>query len=150
LLGGLWHGANWTFIVWGGVHGVALCINHLTARTFKRQLLPRWLAIVATFHIVAFAWVFFRAPDLATAFKVLLGLVSFDFSQTTQSLAHNAFPLALTAMFLAVHRFDRHARLRLMSVNVARPILLVFVGLCWILAIVVAQGSSAKFIYFDF
>src|SRR5918995_214768 len=60
LLGGLWHGAAWTFVLWGGIHGAAL-----SAERWARE---RWQG----FHLPA--WVFFRAPDLGTAFDVLGGL----------------------------------------------------------------------------
>jgi alginate O-acetyltransferase complex protein AlgI len=68
LLGGLWHGASWTFVVWGGLHGVALAATRMAQRRLgPRSLLPRWVATVATFHFVCFAWIFFRAPTLAHA-----------------------------------------------------------------------------------
>jgi alginate O-acetyltransferase complex protein AlgI len=66
------------------------------------------------------------------------------------SLARNVFPLLLTAMFFALHRFDRHALLRIAARKVPKPLLFVAIAFCWILAIALSQGSSAKFIYFDF
>lgn len=69
LLGGLWHGAGWTFVLWGGIHGLALVVNH----TF-RQLggrLPLFLSIPLTFFVVNLAWVFFRADDFSQAFSLL-------------------------------------------------------------------------------
>ncbi len=84
LLGGLWHGANWTFVVWGGLHGTALALEHARAAVRKRRGLPepgrtaggralRWLA---TFAFVTFAWVFFRADSIGAAFSVLWRLVA--------------------------------------------------------------------------
>jgi D-alanyl-lipoteichoic acid acyltransferase DltB (MBOAT superfamily) len=68
LLGGLWHGASWTFVAWGGLHGVALAATRMVQRrTGSRRFLPRWAATLATFHFVCLAWVFFRAPTLAHA-----------------------------------------------------------------------------------
>jgi len=82
LLGGLWHGAGWTFVIWGGLHGLYLVLNHLWQRLcgthrFWARLLPRWAAYGLTFVAVVFAWVFFRADDLASALlisKAMLGL----------------------------------------------------------------------------
>lgn len=78
LLGGLWHGANWTFVLWGGLHGAYLTINHayralLGAHLLRiEQLLAyRVLAWTITFTAVVVAWVLFRAPDFATATALL-------------------------------------------------------------------------------
>ena len=74
LLGGLWHGAAWTFVLWGGIHGGALSAERWARERFGGFRLPAWAAWLVTFHVVCVAWVFFRAPDLATPFDVLGGL----------------------------------------------------------------------------
>jgi alginate O-acetyltransferase complex protein AlgI len=152
VLGGLWHGANWTFVIWGLLHGLALSINHAVSRSLGkgRTLMPRWLGVVVTFHLAAALWVFFRSPDLATVGRFFAGLVQGGTADMNLSLARNVFPLLLTVMFFALHRFDRHALLRVAARRVPKPILFVTMGFCWILAIALSQGSSAKFIYFDF
>jgi D-alanyl-lipoteichoic acid acyltransferase DltB (MBOAT superfamily) len=77
LLGGLWHGASWNFVLWGGLHGLYLVINQawrrLSDRRFARPL-PPWAGQALTFAAVAVAWVLFRAPSLAGAGRVLRGL----------------------------------------------------------------------------
>jgi D-alanyl-lipoteichoic acid acyltransferase DltB (MBOAT superfamily) len=80
LLGGLWHGANWTFVIWGGLHGLYLCAH----RIWNERRGPRTGSPVAsfvgwftTFHLVAFAWIFFRSPDLAHALQFIAGLLGF-------------------------------------------------------------------------
>ncbi|WP_426531054.1 MBOAT family O-acyltransferase [Bradyrhizobium sp. McL0615] len=76
LLGGLWHGAAWTFVIWGVLHGVYLCINHAWSN-FGPNPSPRFArladiaGLILTFLAVVIAWVFFRAPDMATALSVL-------------------------------------------------------------------------------
>jgi D-alanyl-lipoteichoic acid acyltransferase DltB (MBOAT superfamily) len=78
LLGGLWHGAGWTFVLWGALHGVYLTLNHLwrdlVAARFLRGV-PRWLSApiggLLTFVAVVSAWVLFRASDLAQAVTML-------------------------------------------------------------------------------
>jgi D-alanyl-lipoteichoic acid acyltransferase DltB (MBOAT superfamily) len=76
LLGGLWRGAAWTFVIWGALHGVYLCINHAWNH-FGPKAPARFarLADIAgmtlTFLAVVIAWVFFRAQDMTTAFAVL-------------------------------------------------------------------------------
>jgi alginate O-acetyltransferase complex protein AlgI len=83
LLGGLWHGANITFLVWGGLHGLFLVINHLYAHAGLQwgrflggdnhiaRLVRHFLAVIFVYLLVTIAWVFFRALDLPTALRVL-------------------------------------------------------------------------------
>ncbi len=67
LLGGLWHGAAWTFVLWGGIHGAAQAVEHL----FRGKVhVPKWLGWLLTFHIVCAAWVLFRSPDIGVAADV--------------------------------------------------------------------------------
>lgn len=81
LLGGLWHGAGWNFVIWGGLHGLFLVINHAWQAFAGRlpSLLPaslaRFVAIALTFVCVVFAWVYFRSPDLTTANRILIGML---------------------------------------------------------------------------
>ncbi len=76
LLGGLWHGASWRFIIWGGLHGLVLAVHKFfRARVPKKaKLAPPWqdfLKVFATFHFVCFCWIFFRAADMATVGEIL-------------------------------------------------------------------------------
>lgn len=83
LLGGLWHGAGWTFVVWGALHGLFLAINQLwrsiLCKIGKPNLLAvgpgRYLAGATTFLSVVFAWVFFRAADLDSASRIIKGML---------------------------------------------------------------------------
>jgi alginate O-acetyltransferase complex protein AlgI len=84
VLGGLWHGASWTFVVWGALHGAALAATRMWQRARKAHRARsveagpgwgRWLATIATFHFVCFAWIFFRAPTLDHAVLALRQLV---------------------------------------------------------------------------
>lgn len=72
LLGGLWHGAAWTFVVWGGLHGVYLIMNHAWQRA--GLYMPRVIGWIVTFVAVVVGWVFFRAPDIPTAVVMLKGM----------------------------------------------------------------------------
>ena len=76
LLGGLWHGAGWTFVIWGGLHGIALAANHLWRRAGASMPVPLGWAV--TFLFVAAAFVVFRADNLATARHVLGAMAGFD------------------------------------------------------------------------
>ena len=69
LLGGLWHGAGWTFVVWGGLHGIYLVVNHFWSTHLPS--IGKWFGGGLTFFCVVVAWVFFRAEDLTSAFEML-------------------------------------------------------------------------------
>ncbi len=90
LLGGLWHGAAWNFVLWGGIHGTGLSVERWwqerggrTGRERVARPLLRWFA---TFNVVCIAWVFFRAPDLSTVREMAQGVI-YDRGQTTVSVA---------------------------------------------------------------
>ncbi len=75
-IGGLWHGASWTFVIWGLLHGIGLAVVRLRqALTGNRKLSAAWpfraMRILVTFHFVTLTWIFFRSADLHTAWKIL-------------------------------------------------------------------------------
>ena len=94
LLGGLWHGAGWTFIFWGGLHGIYLVINHLY-RSLRQSLghnlkndgwLLRSIGWIVTFVAVVISWVFFRAENFDTATSILSSMFGFNEIQLPQFL----------------------------------------------------------------
>lgn len=83
LLGGLWHGANWTFVIWGGLHGLYLCVQHGYQHAMRNTLRPptpmrNFRNRALTFLAVLLAWTFFRAPDVTSAFTVLAGMAGLN------------------------------------------------------------------------
>jgi len=74
LLGGLWHGASWTFVVWGGIHGLGLSVERAVGWE-PRSVAGRWFGRILTFHVVCFAWIFFRADSFQVAGQVLVRLL---------------------------------------------------------------------------
>ncbi|PCH99912.1 MAG: membrane-bound O-acyltransferase family protein [Alphaproteobacteria bacterium] len=80
LLGGLWHGASWTFVIWGGIHGALLAI-HATWSKLTLIRLPHIIAVAITFFAVSFAWIFFRADTLSDAITILSSLHNFDMTR---------------------------------------------------------------------
>jgi D-alanyl-lipoteichoic acid acyltransferase DltB (MBOAT superfamily) len=91
VIGGLWHGPSWNFVVWGALHGFGLAVVRLwqswrgTAKATGWRL---YLYIVLTFHYVAFAWIFFRAPDFETAWSILerIGSLTVSFVNVSPEL----------------------------------------------------------------
>ena len=102
LLGGLWHGAGWTFVIWGGLHGLYLVL-HQAWQGLRRSLghdltrssrLGRAAGITLTFLAVVIAWVFFRAPDLETALQILRAMAGLNGVSLPDSLLSRLGPLA--------------------------------------------------------
>lgn len=102
LLGGLWHGASWNFVAWGGIHGAMLAINHgwqsLRQRLAIGPAQPAWLgravSVALTFYLVSLAWIFFRADNLTTAWNMLLGAVGANGIVLPESWRGTLGPLA--------------------------------------------------------
>lgn len=94
LLGGLWHGANWTFVIWGALHGGYLCINHLfqkaAGKTGAGKYLPSGvsmpLSVLFTFSLVVIAWVFFRAEDIHAAVSIVSSMAGLQSDATWVSI----------------------------------------------------------------
>jgi alginate O-acetyltransferase complex protein AlgI len=151
MLGGLWHGAAWTFLIWGGVHGLGLAGVHVLRFRFRRsKMLPNWLGRLSTFYFVTFAWVYFRAPDVSVAHRVLAGPFLAPLPDLSTFIYQHVFELLLLAIFLATHRFDRHAYARVAVARINAGVIWAIVAILFVLAITISLGSSAKFIYFDF
>jgi alginate O-acetyltransferase complex protein AlgI len=118
LLGGLWHGANWTFVVWGGLHGVFLIINHgwqtITKPYSLRQngviyMLGRFVGAPLTFLLVVVAWVFFRSDDLPSALLLVKAMSFGNGVSVTDSLNllfGNLIPLMHANGFFPVTRLS--------------------------------------------
>jgi hypothetical protein len=148
LLGGLWHGASWTFMLWGGIHGAGLSAERWVRERHGGLRVPAWVAWLVTFHVVCVAWVFFRAPDLSTAFHVLGGL-GLSGPSPLVTLPLVLLVLASVAIQLLPPGWWRDAEAWL----VARPV--AFQGIA-VGAVIVAcdaavgQQGVAPFIYFRF
>jgi alginate O-acetyltransferase complex protein AlgI len=148
LLGGLWHGAAWTFVIWGGIHGGAMSIERWGRARFQGFRMPAWLAWLITFHVVCLAWVFFRSPDLRTAFD-MLGQV-FAGGPSPLLTLPIAFLIVATVALQAV-RGDFWERAETWLVT--RPVVAQGIAIGAILVIgdaAVGQNGVAPFIYFQF
>jgi D-alanyl-lipoteichoic acid acyltransferase DltB (MBOAT superfamily) len=148
LLGGLWHGASWTFALWGGIHGTALSAERFARERFPGFRLPVWVAWLVTFHVVCVAWVFFRAPDLHTAFGILGGLGLSGPSPLV------TLPLVLLVVAaVAIQAVPREWWEEAEAWLVARPVALqgIAVGAVIVAAdAAVGQQGVAPFIYYQF
>lgn len=78
LLGGLWHGANWTFILWGAWHGGILVLERFWEQRFGPSVWPSWLRVVKTMLLVIIGWVIFRATDVSGAARMMQGMLGLN------------------------------------------------------------------------
>ena len=103
LIGGLWHGAGWTFVIWGGLHGLYLVINHGWRRFGPAPgsgTVSVWSGQILTFVAIVIAWVFFRADDVGDAKRFLAGMAGMGDSGLSAMRAQDLVVLAV--MFLIV------------------------------------------------
>ena len=147
LLGGLWHGAAWTFVIWGGIHGLALVIERV-AKDRVRFSLPEWAKWFITFHVVVLAWIFFRSPDFDIALT-FLGQIFSGGDATLWTPTVVAVVIGVIGFQLLPEGGLERARLR---VGRLHPVAL-GAGLALVIAFIGATQPSdgvAPFIYFRF
>jgi alginate O-acetyltransferase complex protein AlgI len=145
LLGGLWHGASWTFVLWGGFHGSMLSVEHAWD---GRRRFPGWLRWFVTFNLVVFAWILFRAPDLELFWTYITG-IGHGGSLTLATVPAVLALLAVIGLQLVPERTSEGIevgieRLSPLLLAVALAALILVVG-----ATVPSQGVP-PFIYFRF
>lgn len=153
LLGGLWHGANWTFVVWGGLHGAYLVAERALRSRFS-TLRPNALGIfilgVLTYLLVNVTWVFFRAKDFKTAWQVLRGMGGLN--AAAKPILSTMILLAvgsIMSVLVATHWYMRNRTLESVVSRTSAVLVAVLWGLM-AAAIVISQGEGNAFIYFQF
>ncbi|WP_419552152.1 MBOAT family O-acyltransferase [Candidatus Poriferisodalis sp.] len=156
LLGGLWHGSTWNFVIWGGIHGVVLAVERLVREQRERSgagplLSPglgevvRWLV---TFHVVCLAWVFFRSESLSAAVEMLGAVASFDnYAGTATPLVIAVTFGALAFQFMPTDWFDQ---LRDGFASLGWVAQGAVVGVSLVAIDVLGPTGVAPFIYFQF
>src|ERR1022692_4190849 len=145
LLGGLWHGANWTFVIWGAIHGAWLSVE----RAFwPKGEQPAWYNRFLTLGVVGLTWIFFRAKSVGAAFAMLRSMVHFHWEH--QYGPELLFLAAVSAaMVLVDYRLESHdeeyvfekARL---AIPIGAGVVMV------VLMVIFAASETNAFIYFQF
>lgn len=105
LIGGLWHGAGWNFILWGGLHGAYLIINNTYRLHNKFIKIPRVICGVLTFSTVSFAWIFFRSHDFHRAYEIMNALVIaplYPFSLNAINLSGKELNKFISLLFISI------------------------------------------------
>jgi alginate O-acetyltransferase complex protein AlgI len=151
LLGGLWHGGAWTFVIWGGLHGVALIIHREWVRrtegkTFAQSLM-RWLAWPLTVYWVCVAWIFFRAVDLPHAVPALR---SFLFLPSGDTEDLGAWMLWIVAALGLVHWLNFRGAFSEWWRHPPAPAFAAGYGCAFAVVLLFIPPHYAPFIYFQF
>jgi alginate O-acetyltransferase complex protein AlgI len=162
LLGGLWHGANWTFVLWGGWHGGWLALERATG--WNRIADTRWIALPGTLLVVLLGWVMFRADSVADAFALYGGMLGQNGlgirADTLLDVTHEAMlTLAVACFVVAIEPMMGSLRqtniaapagdgAAVMRQPIVMPLLLSLLATVTILKL--AESSQTPFLYFQF
>ncbi len=156
-LGGLWHGASWTFVIWGIIHGFYLSFAHFSKkiRKFflkkikikKLPLIHKSLSILFTFHFVTFAWVFFRSPSFE---KAILYLRNIGFQQSKSGHVHLLFTLIFLLIFIFIEIILYNKKKFYFIKNIPVEFKIVLFVFFSIFLIIFSVDGSNEFIYFQF
>jgi alginate O-acetyltransferase complex protein AlgI len=151
LLGGLWHGGAWTFVIWGGLHGGALVVHRewvrLTGHRPRAHSIIRWLAWPLTIYWVCVAWIFFRAVDLHRALPALQSFVLWR-SPGTEDLG--AWMLWIVAALAAVHWLNSLGTFSKWWRRLPAPLFAAGYGCAAAVVLLFIPPHYKPFIYFQF
>ncbi|MEZ5938363.1 MAG: MBOAT family protein [Hyphomonadaceae bacterium] len=152
LLGGLWHGASFNFVIWGGLHGLALTIErtwktHVASRFPKMGFIGPVIGVAVTFYFVNFAWIFFRAADLSEALKIARVYLTFQ-SEGAQTLPLPVWPLL--AGLASVHALANHMKWEEVVRGLKPVPLALALGAAGAIALAFVPTGYRPFVYFQF
>lgn len=165
LVSGMWHGANWTFLIWGGLHGFYMLFSNWTknlrnnaVKIFKLNDLPmlhKYIKIFITFHLVLIGWIFFRANNISDAILIFSRIIEFDFTKLSSlKLSFSWYLLSISFISIIileiVHLFERKESI--LNLLNKQPIWLRFSIYYAIIfyIIIFGQFEQTDFIYFQF
>ncbi|MDO4526300.1 MAG: MBOAT family O-acyltransferase [Bacteroidales bacterium] len=152
LLSGLWHGASMNFVVWGGLHGIATCVERTLgiAKAPQNKLLY-YIRVTTTFIIVCFLWIFFRADTLTDALTIISGIFT-DFGKPYIVWAHIiiiAFVLFILAMQEIIYEKEFHVS-SIRNIWLRHSVRYVFIVLTISFIMLFGVLNGDQFIYFQF
>jgi len=148
-IGGFWHGASFTFIIWGLLHGVGLAVERYLRNTLKMRL-PKFISILITFAFVNLAWIFFRSETVSDSLNLLKELYT---SSTQSSVLTNPTIYLLIAFGLFGQYLPKRIAKRSNDLIGAIPVPIAAIGVGVVIAIVMLLTSGngvSPFIYFQF
>ena len=148
LLGGLWHGAAWTFVIWGAIHGAGLILERWLRPYLPAGPVAQAVSVIVTFHLVCLAWIFFRAQSLELALAYLAGLWGNDAAPQIASWFFSLLIIASLALHFAPADLLARIAAGLRRWGWTGAMLATVAGL--IVSVLVAPPGVAPFIYFQF
>jgi D-alanyl-lipoteichoic acid acyltransferase DltB (MBOAT superfamily) len=176
LLGGLWHGANWTFVAWGALHGIYLCVEKFYRERIMNKKIPivtspekpvvvqaavfqgffklirssNFLLALITFFFINVTWVFFRAPDFTSAWRMLTSMFSNVPNGATVLSTLSIIKVSVIVIcMVGFHWMMRNTKV----LTVAGKMHWWQIGLIWaamLILLILSQESTSSFIYFQF
>jgi alginate O-acetyltransferase complex protein AlgI len=153
VISGIWHGANWTFVIWGALHAVGRVLTRELERTyFYREVVPTFVKQLLVFTFVTFTWIFFRAQDLKDGTSALQAAWLIIRRILTTAWINPQFPILMLVLVLAVwaYQFLYNAGVKTRAVLEFAPVRVGLVVLMITYLAIVAQPSTKAFIYFQF
>ena len=147
LLGGLWHGANWTFVLWGAWHGGILVLERYWAQRFGKPLLPGWLRVIKTMLLVMVGWVLFRAADISGAIRMFNGMLGLNGLSFSAPVEWQVTPDRIGILILGIVLVYAMPWLKRTQGSYARYLLVPL--FLWAVATLSSQ-SFTPFLYFQF
>lgn len=156
LIGGLWHGASWKFVVWGGLHGAILVVERFFKKIIKvpDNWFTRIVCILLTFHFVAFCWIFFRASNFESAADVITNISKLTFSPNEWLVVLEGYQnvFILIAIGYIMHFLPENFVNSVKSGFNAIPLVgkATIAGLVFWLVFATASSGPQPFIYFQF
>jgi len=152
LLGGLWHGAAWTFVIWGALHGIYLVVERLLRNRIKIKI-NAWngiLLALLTYTCVNITWVFFRAKEFSTAKNMIWSMLFLNEEGEKVLYTFEIVKvLSLISLLFIAHWAMRNTSMKEVALKTNKWVLGAFWALIFFL-IVISQGSGEQFIYFQF
>jgi len=145
LVSGFWHGAGWTFVLWGCAHGIAMILHRIWSKVLHCAM-PRILGVVLTFLFVDFAWILFRAEDFRRAKRVFGGFLKFSAETGNSLLAGEAYVWILAAFGICFLLPPAYSFIKGFRTSIAAWIVtlaLLVVSICYF-------TRYSPFIYFNF
>lgn len=150
LLGGFWHGASWTFLIWGGYHGLLLVLQRVLR--LPRLLQGAWfkpVSILTTFMAVSIGWVFFRAKTLSDALTILGGMLHPVSGLNLTEGATHLVLVCILATFIG-HGIGTAFNMRKMEQRLPAPLSGAMLAMAWVVYFLLLPASGGGFIYFHF